>query len=209
MKNFILLICLFLGGCVSGSFEYTPPNQLSKINNSKIIINNKDVVWKNTISNLGASFFVINNIDKSSGFINLSFSGNPEKYIDCGHVKSIVDNLSGKRVYDFSASSENKKYESYINGQLYAFDRGVSLEGRINIIIQEISNNETLATVNTKYIVNRDFNIFDVTGKKIESSRQSISFNTNNSDTFKSEDNKGTTCISSGLLEREILNLIE
>ncbi len=209
MKFYALTLSLFLTGCVTGSSEYTPPNQLSKIENSKIINNNKETVWKNAISSLGASFFVINNIDKSSGFINLSFSGNPEKYINCGRIKYIVDNLAGKRVYDFPPSLEDSKYERYINGELYTFYRKLSLDGRVNIIMQELSENETVATVNIRYMVNGYFDIFDVSGKKIEASSQTLSFNTNTSDKFKSESNQGVICISSGQLEREILNLIE
>lgn len=211
MKKIILLVlCVFsLTGCITGKFEYTPPDQLRKTENSKIIDNTKDAVWKSAISKLGASFFVINNIDKDSGFINLSFSGNPEKYLDCGKIKSVVSNARGERVYEFSASNDNKRYETYSDGNLYFINRKISLDGRANIIIQEASNEKTLVTVNARYVASRVFEVSDVTNKILENSSESTSFNTNSAGEFKDSSGSGTVCLSSGMLEREILNLVQ
>ena len=44
--------------------------------------------WSRAIPQIGKSFFVINNIDKSSGILNVSYTGDPEKYVDCGTIHS-------------------------------------------------------------------------------------------------------------------------
>src|ERR1035437_6283960 len=84
MKYVLLLLPLLFVGCgiVQISKDYTPPSKKNKIINKTIINGSKDVVWKKVISNLSQNFFVVNNLDKESGFINVSYSGDPEEYVD-------------------------------------------------------------------------------------------------------------------------------
>ena len=81
---FTVTVILLFTGCVGGRLTYTPPSVQAKINNSIVFDEPKDQIWKRAIVNLSSSFFVINNLDKESGLINLSYSGSPEKCIDCG-----------------------------------------------------------------------------------------------------------------------------
>lgn len=198
---------ILLSGCVSSQNQYTPPNPMSKMGKNSIIIEkNKDEVWKNLIPKLGATFFVINNLDKESGFINVSYSGNPEKYVDCGRIYSMVENLKGKRVYDFPASTAFKQYEIMEGMFLFQVSRKMNLDGRINIILQEIEKNQTLVNVNTKYIISKEATILQA-GKVIPTHlNDTISFNTNYEASFSQGQ---TRCVSNGKLENEILSLLE
>ena len=199
----LALLALLLQGC-AGQVNYTPPSQTYSYKNSRTIQAEKDSVWKKTVANLSSSFFVINNIDKDSGLINVSYSGDPSNYVDCGQIDSYVKNARGERRYVFPASAKFKEYETYLNANLLFYRRKMNLEGRINILIQEASATETLATVNSKYVLTRDLYISNPQGQS-QSSSESISFNTRGSDTFKQG---GTTCTSNGLLEQEILDKI-
>jgi hypothetical protein len=69
----------------------------------------KDEVWNELVAGLGAQFFVINNMDKASGFINVSYSGDPEKYVDGGELYFQVENLRGPREYRFPGSKSKPK----------------------------------------------------------------------------------------------------
>jgi len=89
-KILIFLFVLILFGCVSGKFNYHEPRALGGGENSMVINNPKDEVWEKMVNNIGASFFVINNLDKDSGFINVSYSGDPCRYVDCGWITSNV-----------------------------------------------------------------------------------------------------------------------
>lgn len=203
MKKCILMaiIALFVAGC-AGKVMYIQPTQTYKVTNSITVNKSRAEVWKQMVPALGSSFFVINNLDKESGFINVSYSGNPEKYVDCGIIDSYVKNARGERTYRFPASSAYKEYETMEKGQNLVFiKRKMNLEGRINIIVQEVSLDSTLVTVNTKYVLTKD--IF-LSNPQCQSHRMndSISFNTNGSASFPQQ----TTCYATGTLEQEVLS---
>jgi len=92
-----ILVTITLSGCVSGKVDYMRPSQQSSLSNSKIINRSRDEVWNSSVPQLGKQFFVINNLDKSSGLINISYSGDPEKYVECGTITSYVRNVRGER----------------------------------------------------------------------------------------------------------------
>lgn len=205
MKKVVLtvILSLFIAAC-AGKTTYIPPTQTYKANNSVTI--NKPIaeVWKQIVPGLGSSFFVINNLDKQSGFINISYSGDPEKYVDCGIIDSYVKNARGKRTYRFPASSAYKEYETFENGQnLFFIKRKMNLDGRINIIVQELSANSTLVTVNIKYILTKDIFGSNPQGQG-NHMNDIISFNTNGSASFPQQ----TTCFATGALEQEVLHAL-
>lgn len=203
-KVFLASIFLFFIVACAGKTTYILPTQPYKTQNSVTI--NKPIadVWKQIVPALGSSFFVINNLDKESGFINISYSGDPEKYVDCGIIDSYVKNARGERTYRFPASSAYKEYESFENGQNLLFiRRKMNLEGRINIIVQELSETSTIVTVNIKYILTKDISLSNPMGQSNHMS-DSISFNTNGSASFPQQ----TTCFGTGALEKEVLHVL-
>lgn len=205
MKKYILMavIAMFVAGC-AGKVMYVQPTQTYKANNSITVNKPRAEVWKQMVPALGSSFFVINNLDKESGFINISYSGNPEKYVDCGIIDSYVKNARGERTYRFPASSAYKEYETLENGQNFAFvKRKMNLEGRINIIVQEVAPDRTLVTVNTKYVLTKDIFLSNPQGQS-HRMNDSISFNTNGSASFPQQ----TTCYATGTLEQEVLSAL-
>lgn len=199
-----LSISVLIGGC-AGKFNYKPPQPAVKIQNSLTVDKTKADIWKKIILSLGSSFFVINNLDKDSGFINISYSGDPEKYVDCGIINSYVKNARGERHYIFPASTKYKEYETMINGNLVFYKRKMNLEGRINIIVQEVSDKQSLVSVNTKYVLTKELFVSN-TQNQSQHLNDSISFNTNGSSTFP---NGGTTCYATGKLEDEMLEIVK
>lgn len=138
MRRLIALVgVIALAGC-AGKVDYTPPvGAYGQDNNSAVVQMPKDVVWKNLVSEIGKKFFVINNIDKDSGLINISYSGDPENYIDCGTVSSYVKNLAGERTHVFPGARARQQYET-MTDTLYKINREMSLEGRMNIIVSDV-----------------------------------------------------------------------
>jgi len=201
-------------GCAGGQMGYKPPSQYAQTN-IKTIDKPIDEVWKTAVPNLGKQFFVINNIDKSSGLINVSYNGSPEKYIDCGQISSHVQNLRGTRDYNFSGSKEYQEYEVMtdgVGGELWFVKRKMSLEGRINLIFEATTKNQTRITANTRYVVTKDIQQFSpgrsaagMNGSTVNF-HDSISFNSGNGATFSG--NTPTECKATGVLEKEILELI-
>ncbi len=200
-----LRLC-FSSGC-AGKIEYTPPAKSTKpIENSKTINKPKELVWNSAIAELSKQFFVINNMDKASGFMNIGFSGDSEKYLDCGNIYSYVKNARGERVYNFPTSRASQVYE-VLNNELYVVNRKMSMKGRINIIFEEIAKNQTRVTANIKYIVAKEINesSFNPYNPYPRVSKDTIYFNTNQVESFLGAVNS-TKCLSNGELERTILD---
>lgn len=204
VNGFALLFTVFLIFCgCSGKVQYIRPGVPPPTENSIVLSKSKDVVWKSAVSALGKNFFVINNLDKDSGLINISYSGDPQKYINCGRINSYVSNARGERTYDFDAASAYQKYEVIDQRLGYgAIERKMNLEGRMNLIIESLGPDESRITANTKYVVTKSFTVYNGTGRLVSSGTDTISFNSGQSQKFSDVD---TTCIANGQLEQEVL----
>ena len=201
---------LALTAC-AGKVDYVRPStQAAASANVKVVEKSRDAVWSASVPELGKQFFVINNLDKSSGFINVSYNGDPEKYIDCGRITSYVKNARGERTYDFAGAKAQQSYEVMDGGVGLVFiERRMSLEGRVNLVFEEISATQTRITANTRYVVQRH-QIGRSAGNSIPQSRtDSISFNSGGLASFPpSADGRTAECVANGILEREILAAI-
>lgn len=209
MKKIIILFILsaLLSSC-AGKIEYTRPSGKPVLNNSRVFNMETDELWRKLVPELGKQFFVINNLDKSSGIINISYGGDPQKYIDCGYINSYVKNARGERNYYFPASKAFQEYELMQNG-LYLVSRKMNLEGRINIIVETISSNKSRVTVNTKYIVTKNISVSDNNRRILNTATDTISFNSGQESSFPSAQTQPTTCQANGELENEILSLLK
>ncbi len=210
MRSFLLaVVAITLTGC-AGKVDYIRPTQASvSVQNTKEIAKSRDTVWNAAVPELGKRFFVINNLDKSSGLLNISYSGDPEKYLDCGRIVSFVQNARGKRTYDFPAARAQQIYEVMDNGNLLFIDRKMSLEGRVNLIFEEISPNRTRVTANTRYVVQKQISIRNAASNSPQSSAETIQFNSGGQSAFSNSAANSTQCTSTGELEREILDAVQ
>ncbi len=209
----VLLVATFVVGC-AGKLDYIRPTiQTARSANVKVINKPREAVWNASVPELGKQFFVINNLDKSSGLINVSYTGDPEKYIDCGRVTSYVKNAQGERTYDFAAAKAQQSYE-VMNPSvgLFFVERKMSLDGRVNLIFEEVSPNQTRVTANTRYVVQRQLTVQRAANSFPQSRSDTLSFNSGGSSSFpaaSATDNRATECVATGELEREILSAIK
>ncbi|MEN9367898.1 MAG: hypothetical protein RL489_2256 [Pseudomonadota bacterium] len=205
------LVVSGLAGC-AGKVDYIrPTTQISLGQNTKLIQKPRDAVWATSVPALSKQFFVINNLDKTSGLINLSYSGDPEKYIDCGRITSFVKNAQGERTYDFAGAKAQQSYEIMNPGVgLFFLDRRMSLEGRVNLIFEEVDANTTRVTANTRYVVNRTQIVRSAAGGFPQSSNDSISFNSGGSAPFPANQRgEFAECAARGVLEQEVLSAVQ
>lgn len=189
-----------LTACISGTQSYQPPAISMKIPNSVTIKETKDVVWKRMVTNLSKDFYVINNLDKETGLINISYSSDPEAIIDCGRVT--ID-VSGPRPQS-STFAGAQAHTNYIGTMgkpevMVNVTRRISVEGRSNILVQPVSAKETIVTANVRYIVSKD--ISTNMGHRMSSK---ATFNSKNEGAF--DDNSPTRCRPTGKFESDILN---
>lgn len=195
-----------LVGCVKHRYEYTPPTRAYEVQSTIFVEKPRDEVWKKVLAGLSSNFFVINNMDKESGFINISYSGDPTRYVDCGELYYYFENVHGPREYRFPAAAPNANYVAVANGNnAINMYRTMSLEGRINLLIQQ-EGAGTKVTTTVKYLLTKRMGGQSFTGQMLAPSTETITFNSGpGGAAFPA----GTECRPTGVLESEILALLK
>jgi len=203
-KSVVAFLLLGLSAC-AGKLEYTPPIGNGNVVTQISVDKSKTELWDSVIASLSKDFFVINNIEKDSGFINVSYSGAPSSFIDCGEISSYVKNAAGERTYRFGGEKENQIYELMTDG-LYFIDRNMKLEGRINLVVREDSASASTLTANVLYTVTRTVRIRSAAGGQGAFS-DSVTFNSKGVGMFPSPSSgrEGLRCVPTGALERRLL----
>ena len=148
MKKFLsyLVMIILLSSC---AFEkekltenignYVPPN-IDDTNFKNSVITNKDFdeTWTSVLNFVNDSFFKIENLEKDSGLLMLSFgSKEAEKFIDCGDFEYTLF---------FTGEEFKGSYIDYAKSGLLAV-----LEAKMNINIDKIDNESTKISIKTNY----------------------------------------------------------
>jgi hypothetical protein len=148
MKKFFssLAITILLSSCAGEKQKltenvgkYVPPN-IEDTNFKDFVItnNNFDETWTSIFDFVNDSFFKIENLEKDSGLLTLSFgSEEAEKFIDCGDFEYTLF---------FTGEEFKGSYIDYAKSGLL----GV-LEAKMNINIRKIDNESTKISINTNY----------------------------------------------------------
>lgn len=202
-----------LSGCItaSGSFLYQPPPVHSVTN--QITVNRKfEETWDKLVKNLSGDFFVINNIEKASRIINVSFSHtSPSQFVDCGQSSRtlIINNQTND--YHYSTASSSSFRMPLPNDKRFVMDvvRKTSLSGRSNIYVAPDGPTQTTVSVNTRYVVSG--NVKQYLGQRMIGSNDfewSLSTKQPFSDSLV-QDGVLVECASTGDLERRILSYAE
>jgi len=118
-----------------------------------------DEAWDKLINFTSSRFFAIDNYEKDSGLMTLSFSSGPGRFIECGDIST-----------DGPPSYEGD-YVQWYSERPATLD----LDGRMNLTVQEAGENQTSVDVNVRYVVT-------ATGANGVQAAQ-WSFNTGGSDT--------------------------
>ena len=134
----LVLVSLLTLGCVATG-NYRPPITQNKSDNySTIIYKSFDSTWSSLIEYSASTFFQIENFEKASGLLTLSFgASDADRYVDCGM---------------FIASSGNRKYNGSYVGYLKKYFEA-NLQGKMNIFVKELAPNQTLVRVNARYVL--------------------------------------------------------
>jgi hypothetical protein len=147
---------LLVTGCsTSSTLDYATPAN-NEVKNKRIVNQDFEQTWDRLVRELSADFFVINNIEKASRIINVSFSVNrPDEYVDCGISNRSFTNPQGKTEhYKYSAASAASYWVGADQPPHFpiAITRSTDLEGRVNIYVAPTQGTrQTEIVVNSKY----------------------------------------------------------
>lgn len=156
MRNLLLIFILgaVLLSCAP-SGVYIAPEFSTVESGARSIILNKgyDETWSELIRFAGSNFFGIDNFEKASGLITLSYGSNDASYYVTGGDYAIHDD-AGRQLFS----------GDYVD---YLFMRSDGrLSGRVNVIVESLTETTTRVTVNARYIVNSSVGswVFDTGG---------------------------------------------
>lgn len=203
MSMVMLSAAFLVGGCATSTDSYMPPPERGDIQNSKVVPQPFDHVWDQLVRKLSSDFFVINNIDKNSRLINLSFSAQrPSEYVDCGNTTRSFTNAQGTRNYSYNTADSAIFAYANPQGQVFNVNRRTRLEGRTNIYVAP-EGVGTLVTVNTKYVLNLDMEAFTLDGRPAGRQNYVADVSTKTPGGFDQ-----VKCRARGVIEERILSLV-
>ncbi len=212
MRGSMRLIFLLLAaaGC-SGRMQYLPPATVPPVSSSKVIAASRADVWQRAVAELGKSYFSINVSDADGGLLNLSFSGNPEEYLDCGTITSAVKNLAGSRSYEFPAARRSQIYEIMRSGSLHTVNRSLTMEGRANLVFETLAARSTRVSANAEFTLVRKMEAVQAgTGQKFDrTDRTTVTTARVGGLPQPAAGMDGEECRSTGKLEAELLALVK
>lgn len=229
MRKYLLLFLLLtlLPACAkqgTSTFHYDDPDA-TQVENQTVVNKPFNQVWDGLVAELASSYFVINNIDKASRLINISFStDHPENYIDCGETTRVTTRGDVRREYKYDCA---ESYDYLLEGRGIDYfeetvfvKRKTSLEGRINVYLAPIDSKSTRVSVNVRYVfsikqrtqtaLRHMANPAVVMQQNTDTSEDSCAFSTKVK--FEDEINNGDqyydfTCMTKGALENDILDI--
>ena len=127
----IAFVALVLTLSACGTSSYIPPTKVYKQPANTVTVNApKDEVWRKLIAKLGKNSYVINSLEKDAGFLNFSYTGDPEPHVDCGILSYSFTNAVADETYTFPGAQKQADYHILRNPQLYRMHRVMALEGR-------------------------------------------------------------------------------
>jgi len=228
----VLVGAVLLGGCatpgITTNFHHDADSY--NVSNEKYVDTKPGIVWDNLVKELSKSYFMINNIDKESRIINVSFASDAvSSYVDCGdveiRVKKSTLNKTGKELYKFdicdavdniivegsSPNSGGVMAPIIVTGK-----RVPSLKGRMNIYIAP-QGGGTLVTVNCRYIITIELSqhqkfyapIGNLVGTREHRDSYTCSLDSKNAHLCRPIKGDSFMCHATGLLEKEILSLVK
>lgn len=228
MRVAFIGLAIALTGCAT---QGTSTNQYTdgvkqKIENELIVESPYAAVWDSLVKDLAKSFYVINNIDKESRIINVSFSSpDPEDYVDCGRAARTFREGDQVERYDYAVAGRSSfkvaapRQEHPAFSNFAVLTRTPQLEGRANIYLAPVagSPNKTTVSVNTRYVltvrVTAQAFAKHISGSihprgQVPEHTQNFTFNTNST---YSIDGGGVrvTCSAKGKLESEVLAFVK
>lgn len=135
------LLSAVLTGCAATG-TYTPPSSNRTESFSAVVDQDYDATWRAIIDHVSSTFFAIENFEKDSGLITVSFgTANPGDFIDCG---------------EWTAKWTDANYRQHtFDGSYVEFMRlyhAAQLTGSMNISARRQAANQTEVRVNARYI---------------------------------------------------------
>jgi hypothetical protein len=202
-RIFAVLVAPGLFAACAGRFDYVPPASAGTATHSVVVAERQHEVWRRVSASFGGDRFVIDGVDQDAGVITLSYSGDPERYVDCGYISSYVKNVRGERTYRFPAGSASTEYELMTGREIVSVARRMTLDARIAVTLTPIGSTETQISATTRYALSRTLLIRDTQGRS-QTIANRIHFTSGRAEAFPG----AVVCRPTGALEADVLSVV-
>jgi len=198
---FAILAALGLLVACVGRFDYVRPVSVESPTHSLVVAKGREDVWRQVPVSPARDRFLVHGLDRGTGVITLTYSGDPERYVDCGYITSYVKNVRGERTYRFAAATASTEYELMTGREILSIARQMVLEARIEVAVTPVGEKETRISATARYALSRIMLVRDTQGRS-ETISHLINFNSDQEGTFPG----AVVCRPSRVLEADVLS---
>jgi hypothetical protein len=188
-----------LAGCGTPDrpeLDYLPPSGEPAGARSALVQQQPWLVWGNLVDSLQQRGLQLTEVDEPSGEIVVSYSGDPEPYVDCGWIV-----VYGEDELDRIPAARSKAdFERRLEGDIVTLERDLRLAARMNVKL-EPDGEATVVRADSSYLLTKTVTPEDGQEPLHE---ETIRFSTGETASFGST----TTCQPNGELERLVLDAL-
>jgi hypothetical protein len=201
MRRFFTMLGLlgFLAAC-SGRFEYVRPPSIETPAQLRVVTSTLDDVLRQASASVLQERFAVTGVDENAGIITLTYSGDPEPYVDCGQITSYVKNVRGERIYRFPAAIAATDYELMTGREIVSIARHMLLDAKIAVNATPIGSQSTQVSASVRYALLRTMHIRDTQGN-VQTVSDRTSFTSDQEGSLPG----AVACRASGQLEADVL----
>ncbi len=137
LVGLVLLVAACGGYANPALSEYSMPAESKTPEYFRTLNKSYDDVWHSVINYVSATSFAIDDFEKESGLITLTFGQSDiSKYVDCGQL-----NIT-KHEYNTAGFATKMKFEGSYTDYLVSYS-DATLSGKMNISVREVSENKS------------------------------------------------------------------
>jgi hypothetical protein len=195
----VLLLLSGVAGCAAPErpeLEYLPPSGRPAADRSAFVRQQPWLVWGNILDHLQQQGVRVSEADEAVGRIVVTYSGDPEPYVDCGWIV-IYEGDEFERV---PAARSEASFLRRREGELVTVERDLALDARMTVEI-EPSGEDAIVRADSTYVLTK---IIEASEEEEPLHAETIQLASGQSDAFTS----GTRCQPNGELERLVFDAL-
>jgi hypothetical protein len=195
----VTLLLAGLLGCAAPErpeLDYLPPSGQPPGDRSAFVRQQPWLVWGNILDHLQQRGARVSGLDEAGGELVVIYSGDPERYVDCGWI--VI--YEGDEFERLPAAQSDASFLRRREGEVVTLERDMRLDARMNVHV-EPSGEDAIVRTNSTYVLTK---IIGSTEAEQPLHAETISFATGQSGAFSS----GTTCQPNGELERMVFEAL-
>jgi hypothetical protein len=189
---------------VFGAPQYSPPKAVpGRTFVTEIPASMEDAEARATASLIAGGYSVLGSEGDGAGItITAYYTGGPHTFVDCG-VVSVINKLTPEgRPATFDGAGDWAVYGLVEQDQRYIVDRQLEMHARVVVQLTPAGGN-THAEVDIQYVL-ANVSAAYLLGRKVGTSVETLEFTSSTMGTSA----QGLSCVSTGSLERQTLDLI-